>query len=206
MMIPPQLFDLKSPTQPPLRHRPRTPQQSWHYNPPDQPMEEPQIKLKFPEWTKSTGSTDNPEVQLPQPPPGLTQPKLETKENKKEEITPIPEVQEQVKPMEVEQPKPQEQPKQPEVRRRLTTKTTPSKDDWIATIDTGEWYDDDNEEYDEKELKAAIKEEHDSLQKMKVFTRVKRQDYNYDQLKDVTQTKWVIRWSYDQDQEAKPND
>eukprot|EP00971_Amphidinium_carterae_P313823 6237020-Amphidinium_carterae.1 len=60
---------------------------------------------------------------------------------------------------------------QPPVRRRLTTKTTPAKNDVLATIDTGvihlstnedleekklslgnmhlqEWYDDDNEEYD----------------------------------------------------------
>eukprot|EP00971_Amphidinium_carterae_P107564 2130374-Amphidinium_carterae.1 len=88
----------------------------------------------------------------------------------------------------------------PQVRRRLTTKTTPAKNDLVATIDTGvlhlstnedlkekklslenmhlqEWYDDDNLDYDANELKAAIKDEHDSLQKTSVFTRVHASDY-----------------------------
>eukprot|EP00971_Amphidinium_carterae_P011291 222169-Amphidinium_carterae.1 len=56
-----------------------------------------------------------------------------------------------------------------------------------------EWYDDDNEDYDANELKTAIKEEHDSLQKTNVLTRVKATDYDQQQLKDVIQTKWVIR-------------
>eukprot|EP00971_Amphidinium_carterae_P270765 5373148-Amphidinium_carterae.1 len=56
-----------------------------------------------------------------------------------------------------------------------------------------EWYDDDNMTYDANELKAAIKAEHDSLQKTNVFTRVQARDYSQQQLKDVIQTKWVIR-------------
>eukprot|EP00971_Amphidinium_carterae_P236043 4684832-Amphidinium_carterae.1 len=54
------------------------------------------------------------------------------------------------------------------------------------------WYDDDNEDYDAYELKTAIKEEHDALQKTEVFTRVKAKDYTPQQLKEVIQTKWVI--------------
>eukprot|EP00971_Amphidinium_carterae_P087024 1721765-Amphidinium_carterae.1 len=103
-----------------------------------------------------------------------------------------------------------------QVRRRLTTKTTPAKNDLLATIDTGvlhlstnedpdekqlsldnislqEWYDDDDIDYDANELKTAIKDEHDSIQKTNVFTRVHARDYNQQQLKDVIQTKWVIR-------------
>eukprot|EP00971_Amphidinium_carterae_P351575 6492171-Amphidinium_carterae.1 len=79
-------------------------------------------------------------------------------------------------------------PPQPQVRRRITTKTTLSKNDLLATIDTGalhlsthvdaeekklstgkriwqDWYDDDNEHYDAYELKTAIKEEHDALRR-----------------------------------------
>eukprot|EP00971_Amphidinium_carterae_P217153 4310927-Amphidinium_carterae.1 len=56
-----------------------------------------------------------------------------------------------------------------------------------------EWYDDDNLDYDANELKAAIKDEHDSLQKTSVFTRVHANNYSQQQLKDVIQTKWVIR-------------
>eukprot|EP00971_Amphidinium_carterae_P264393 5244822-Amphidinium_carterae.1 len=56
-----------------------------------------------------------------------------------------------------------------------------------------EWYDDDNEDYDANELKIAIKEEHDSLQKTNVFTRVHATDYNQQQLREIIQTKWVIR-------------
>eukprot|EP00971_Amphidinium_carterae_P318461 6329826-Amphidinium_carterae.1 len=51
-----------------------------------------------------------------------------------------------------------------------------------------EWYDDDNEDYDANELKTATKEEHDSLQKTNVFTRVRAQDYDQQQLKEVIQT------------------
>eukprot|EP00971_Amphidinium_carterae_P203099 4030599-Amphidinium_carterae.1 len=40
-----------------------------------------------------------------------------------------------------------------------------------------EWYDDDNMDYDANELKTAIKDEHDSLQKTNVFTRVHARDY-----------------------------
>eukprot|EP00971_Amphidinium_carterae_P013617 268356-Amphidinium_carterae.1 len=39
----------------------------------------------------------------------------------------------------------------------------------------------------------AIMDEHDSLQKTNVFTRVHASNYNQQQLKDVIQTKWVIR-------------
>eukprot|EP00971_Amphidinium_carterae_P174429 3457768-Amphidinium_carterae.3 len=56
-----------------------------------------------------------------------------------------------------------------------------------------EWYDNNNEDYDKYEFKAAIKEEHDALQKTRVFTRVNRNDYNHQQVKDVIQTKWVAR-------------
>eukprot|EP00971_Amphidinium_carterae_P210538 4177809-Amphidinium_carterae.1 len=56
-----------------------------------------------------------------------------------------------------------------------------------------EWYDDDNLDYDANELKTAIKEEHDSLQKTNVFTRVHASEYSQQQLKDIIQTKWVIR-------------
>eukprot|EP00971_Amphidinium_carterae_P133342 2641127-Amphidinium_carterae.1 len=93
------------------------------------------------------------------------------------------------------------------------TKTTPAKNDLLATIDTRvlhlstnedteekklsldnmhlqEWYDDSNETYDANELKQAIKEEHGSLQKTSVFTRVQASDYDQQQLKDVIQTKW----------------
>eukprot|EP00971_Amphidinium_carterae_P208210 4131179-Amphidinium_carterae.1 len=56
-----------------------------------------------------------------------------------------------------------------------------------------EWYDDDNTDYDANELKTAIKDKHDSLQKTNVFTRVQASDYNHQQLKDVIQTKWVIQ-------------
>eukprot|EP00971_Amphidinium_carterae_P115542 2288337-Amphidinium_carterae.1 len=52
------------------------------------------------------------------------------------------------------------------------------------------WYDDDNTEYTAQELKGAIKEEHNSLQKTEVFQRVKRGDYSHNQLKQVVQTKW----------------
>eukprot|EP00971_Amphidinium_carterae_P171869 3407479-Amphidinium_carterae.1 len=94
-----------------------------------------------------------------------------------------------------------------------TTKTTLAKNDLLATIDTGvlhlsthedpeekklsldnmhlqEWYDDDNLDYDANELKTAIKDEHDSLQKTNVFTRVHASEYSQQQLKDVIQTKW----------------
>eukprot|EP00971_Amphidinium_carterae_P191583 3801657-Amphidinium_carterae.3 len=50
-------------------------------------------------------------------------------------------------------------------------------------------YDDDNEDYDEYELKAAIKEEHDTLQKTEVFTRVQKSDYTAQQLKRLIELK-----------------
>eukprot|EP00971_Amphidinium_carterae_P249373 4949954-Amphidinium_carterae.4 len=60
-----------------------------------------------------------------------------------------------------------------------------------------EWYDEDNEQYEAYELKTAIKEEHDALQKTDVFTRVDAQDYT--QVESSTtqrrihqQTKWVM--------------
>eukprot|EP00971_Amphidinium_carterae_P107914 2136448-Amphidinium_carterae.1 len=102
-------------------------------------------------------------------------------------------------------PIPQQTP-QPQVRRRITTKTTPSKNGLLAAIDTGVLHlttnedaeekklpthdvthrqhdstrmdDDDNEHYDAYELKTAIKEENDALQKTEVFTRVNAQDYS----------------------------
>eukprot|EP00971_Amphidinium_carterae_P254811 5058328-Amphidinium_carterae.1 len=103
------------------------------------------------------------------------------------------------------QPEPERQQPKSEIRRRLTTKNTPSQYGRQATIDSGivhlttnededertlttdnmqlqEWYDDDNEDYDEYELK------HDALQKTEVFTRVQRSDYSHytpQQLKNV---------------------
>eukprot|EP00971_Amphidinium_carterae_P348601 6490584-Amphidinium_carterae.6 len=56
------------------------------------------------------------------------------------------------------------------------------------TADNNEYY-----IYDEYELKAVIKEEHDALQKTEVFTRVQKSDYTARQPKDVIQTKWVVR-------------
>eukprot|EP00971_Amphidinium_carterae_P145439 2882205-Amphidinium_carterae.1 len=119
------------------------------------------------------------------------------------------------------EPVPQTTQPKPEVRRRISTKTTPSKNDLLATIETGVlhlttkhqtnddaeekkltingqhditgWYDNDNEDDDEHEWKAAIKEEHDALQKTQVFTRVNGNDYTHQQLQDVIQTKWVVR-------------
>eukprot|EP00971_Amphidinium_carterae_P206645 4100143-Amphidinium_carterae.1 len=51
-----------------------------------------------------------------------------------------------------------------------------------------EWYDDDNEDYDEYELKAVITEEHDALQKAQVFTtRANQHDYSPQQQIDIIQ-------------------
>eukprot|EP00971_Amphidinium_carterae_P151300 2999538-Amphidinium_carterae.1 len=60
-------------------------------------------------------------------------------------------------------------------------------------MDLQEWYDDDDLDYDANELKAAIKDEHDSLQKTDVFTRVYASNYSQQQLKDAIRTRWVIR-------------
>eukprot|EP00971_Amphidinium_carterae_P235108 4665418-Amphidinium_carterae.1 len=60
-------------------------------------------------------------------------------------------------------------------------------------MDLQEWYDNDNLDYDADELKAAIKDEHDSLEKTNVFKRVHASNYSQQQLKDIIQTKWVIR-------------
>eukprot|EP00971_Amphidinium_carterae_P194062 3850694-Amphidinium_carterae.1 len=56
-----------------------------------------------------------------------------------------------------------------------------------------EWYDDDNEDYDEYELKAAIKAEHGALLKTGVLTRVQKSDDTAQQLKDVIQTNSAVR-------------
>eukprot|EP00971_Amphidinium_carterae_P308746 6135235-Amphidinium_carterae.1 len=57
-----------------------------------------------------------------------------------------------------------------------------------------EWYaDDDNEDYDKYELKAAIKEGIDAIQKTEACTRVQNSAYTAQQLKHVIQTKWVAR-------------
>eukprot|EP00971_Amphidinium_carterae_P113674 2252308-Amphidinium_carterae.1 len=55
-----------------------------------------------------------------------------------------------------------------------------------------------NEDAEEKKLTTdqydtAIKEEHDALQKSDAFTRVNANDCCQHQLRDVIQTKWVIR-------------
>eukprot|EP00971_Amphidinium_carterae_P304873 6058559-Amphidinium_carterae.1 len=203
--IPPRL-DLKSPALPYTRTKTTT-VADWNFKPPDQPVfDAPPRAPKFPTFTKKQQITVQPPPGLHQPvdttpEPFPQQPILPTTETTTEPTTVTPEIQD--KPN-----SPQQQP----VRRRLTTKTTLAKNDLLATIDTGvlhlstnedaeekklsldnmhlqEWYDDD----DANELKQAIKEEHVSLQKTNVFTRVQATDYNQQQLKDVIQTKWVIR-------------
>eukprot|EP00971_Amphidinium_carterae_P017937 353412-Amphidinium_carterae.2 len=208
--IPPRLFDLKSPALPYTRTK-NTTTPSWNFKPPDQPVHDTPLRApKFPTFTKQQ------QIKV-QPPPGLQQPV---------DITPEPIPQQPILPTtettdkttdttSTTQVQPAPQLQQP-IRRRLTTKTTPAKNDMLATIDTGvlhlstneddeekklsldnmhlqEWYDNDNEDYDANELKTAIKEEHDSLQKTNVFTRVHSSGYNQQQLKEVIQTKWVIR-------------
>eukprot|EP00971_Amphidinium_carterae_P257385 5109633-Amphidinium_carterae.2 len=66
-----------------------------------------------------------------------------------------------------------------------------------------EWYDDDNGDYDANELQTAIKEEHDSLQKTNVFTRVQTTNYNQQHLKEDEENKKTclqkllsISWHY----------
>eukprot|EP00971_Amphidinium_carterae_P257383 5109632-Amphidinium_carterae.1 len=164
--------------------------------------------------------TKKPDVTI-QPPPGLQQqPETTTPEvirTPQQPVLPTSETTTEVTTTPTAQTTPlQVSLQQPQVRRKLTTKTTPAKNDLLATIDTRvlhlitnedseekklsldsmhlqEWYDDDNEDYDANELKTAIKEEHDSLQKTSVFTRVQATDYNEQQLKEVIQTKLVIR-------------
>eukprot|EP00971_Amphidinium_carterae_P129740 2569986-Amphidinium_carterae.1 len=147
--IPPHMYELRSPAMPAMKQKTGITQQESHYKPPDQPsLEQTQRVPKFPTIPKRTATTV-------QPPPGLLQP---------EPITAPP------------------------------AKTTPSNNDLLATIDTGvlhlstsedagekklstdnmilqDWYDDDNEDYDAYDLKTAIKEKHDALQKTQVFTR-----------------------------------
>eukprot|EP00971_Amphidinium_carterae_P020453 402951-Amphidinium_carterae.3 len=54
----PQLFELRSPTQPTLRQQPGTTQQKWHYRPPDQRSLEIQQRVpKFPTFPKPTEKT-----------------------------------------------------------------------------------------------------------------------------------------------------
>eukprot|EP00971_Amphidinium_carterae_P035536 699679-Amphidinium_carterae.1 len=191
---------------PPLRQRPGTTQQKWHYKPPDQPpLKQSQQVPKFPTSPKRTAATV-------QPPPGLQQPELTTAP--RQPILPLQQIPETT--AESSQPHVQVQPPppQPQVRRRITTKTTPSKNDLLAALDTGvlhlstnedaeekklsmdnmilqDWYDDDNGDHDSYEHKTAIQEEHDApqLQKTQVFTRVNSNDYSPQQLKDVIQTK-----------------
>eukprot|EP00971_Amphidinium_carterae_P065004 1288252-Amphidinium_carterae.2 len=175
-----QRFELRSPTQPALKQRPGTLQQEWQNKPPNQPsLETPQKVPKFPQWPKAK------QVAV-QPPPGLQQPELITVPPE-----PIPPLQQTTEPTiekttettsEVQVQPTQPQPK---VRRRITTKTTPAKNDLLATIDTGILHLSTNEDSEEKklsmdnmvlqdayELKTAIKEEHNALQKTHVFKRV----------------------------------
>eukprot|EP00971_Amphidinium_carterae_P350205 6491433-Amphidinium_carterae.1 len=205
---PPRLYELKSPALPMAKPKTGNIQQEWHFQPPDQPtLDLPQRVPKFPTFPKTTGT-------IVQPPPGLQQQTPEPIAAPPEPILPVQPTTESTK-----EPTPQQQvqqpPAPPQVRRRITTKTTPAKNDLLATIHAGalrlttnkdaeekkllivnmilqEWYDDDNEQYDAYELKTAIKEVHDALQKTDVFTRVNAHDYNQQQLKDVIQTKWVI--------------
>eukprot|EP00971_Amphidinium_carterae_P238156 4728189-Amphidinium_carterae.1 len=181
--IPPRLYDLKSRALPYTRSKTST-TPDWNFKPPDQPiLDAPPRIPNFPTFTKKQETTV-------QPPPGSItipqQPILPTAEPATKTITPA----------QVQTPPQQQQP----VRRRLATKTTPAKNDLrkekklsLDNMHLQEWYDDDNENYDANELKTAIKEEHDSLQKTNVFTRVQATNYDQQQLKEVIQTKWVIR-------------
>eukprot|EP00971_Amphidinium_carterae_P207647 4120350-Amphidinium_carterae.1 len=200
----------RSPTQPTLRQQPGTTQQEWRYKPQAQTsLDAPQRTPKFPTFPKPT-------ERIVQPPPGLQQPELTT--TPLQPILPLQPTTETTIEPKPQTPRVQVQPtpQQPQVRRRITTKTTPSKNDLLATIAIGvlhlstnedaeekklttnnmilqEWHDNDNEDYDAYELKAAIKQEHDALQKTQVFTKVNAQNYPQQQLKDVIQTEWVIR-------------
>eukprot|EP00971_Amphidinium_carterae_P267354 5303253-Amphidinium_carterae.2 len=189
-IIPLQMYKLRSPAMPPLRQRPGTLQQEWRYRPPDQPpIEQTQGVPKFPTFPKRTTT-------IVQPPPGLQQPELPTAPQ--QPILPLQQIpktttQTPQQQVQVQQPPQQPPPQQSQVRRRITTKTTPSKNDLLATMETGhlstnedaeekklsmdnmilqDWYDNDNDDYNVYELKTAIKEEHDALQKTEVFTRV----------------------------------
>eukprot|EP00971_Amphidinium_carterae_P236044 4684832-Amphidinium_carterae.2 len=77
-IIPPQMYELRSPAMPPLRQQPGTLQQEWHYRPPDQPpLEQTQ---RVPTFTTFPTFPKRPNTVQPfvQPPPGLQQPELIT--------------------------------------------------------------------------------------------------------------------------------
>eukprot|EP00971_Amphidinium_carterae_P141099 2796113-Amphidinium_carterae.1 len=127
----------RSPALPNTKTTSTTPE--WHFSPPDQtPFDPAQRTPKFPKQPPPH-STVQPPPGLPQPVETTPEPTLptttETDEEKKEETT-------------VAQP-PQ---LAPQVRRRLTTKTTPAKNDLLATIDTGVLHLSTNEDLEEKKL------------------------------------------------------
>eukprot|EP00971_Amphidinium_carterae_P211730 4201355-Amphidinium_carterae.4 len=154
-------------------------------------------KTKIPREEEKPHKTTTPNAKATlQSPPGLEQPK--------------PEVYKAALPPTEAEPKHvteevADQSKTDEPRRRLTKKTPMTG--LQATMDTGSlyltvnedneerrlatesmnlqvWYDDENTEYAAQELKGAIKE---------VFQKVERSDDTQDQLRQVIRTKWVIR-------------
>eukprot|EP00971_Amphidinium_carterae_P126150 2499108-Amphidinium_carterae.2 len=136
--IPQPLFELRSPTQPNLRQRPGTIRQEWHNQPPDQPSYDEDLdqKTEIPTRAKTEAtrsSTAN------QPPPGLQQ-VPEMSEMTTAPSEPILRTTQATTEKQPEQEPPQTTqitPPKPEVRRRITTKTTSSKNDLLATINTG---------------------------------------------------------------------
>eukprot|EP00971_Amphidinium_carterae_P179540 3560781-Amphidinium_carterae.1 len=181
--IPLRPFDLKSPALPYTIQR-NTTIPDWNFKPPDQPVyDAPPRAQKFPTFTKKQQMTV-------QPPLGLQQPKRQQRQHQLLKSNQL-----------------HNNSNQSDAGiGKITTKITLAKNDLLATIDTGvlhlstnedaeekklsldnmhlqEWYDDDDKDYDANELKTAIKEEHDSVQKTNVFTRVKATDYNHTQTK-----------------------
>eukprot|EP00971_Amphidinium_carterae_P230906 4581956-Amphidinium_carterae.4 len=156
------MHELRAPSQPTLRQQSSTTQQDGIAKLPDQPsLQLPHKIPKFTTFPNATGTTV-------QPPPGLQQP--EPKTVPQQQIIPLQPIPESTAEPSKPQVQVQQPPEQPHVRRRLTTKTTPSKSDLLATIDTGvlhlstnvdaeekklsidnmlleDWYDDDNEHY-----------------------------------------------------------
>eukprot|EP00971_Amphidinium_carterae_P058728 1161275-Amphidinium_carterae.1 len=128
--IPPKLDDLKSQALPYTRPKTTT-IPDRHFKPPDQQiLDAPPRVPKFPTFTKKH------DVAI-QPPPGLQQQPVvttsETITTPQQPILPTSEPTTEVTTTTSAQTTTLQQP----VRRKLTTKTTPSKNDLLATIDTG---------------------------------------------------------------------
>eukprot|EP00971_Amphidinium_carterae_P106456 2108650-Amphidinium_carterae.1 len=70
-IIPPQMYELRSPAKPPLRQQPGTLQQEWHYRPPDKPPLEQTQKVPNSPTLPKPPITVQPTIQSP---PGLQQP------------------------------------------------------------------------------------------------------------------------------------